>query len=340
MNDQRGSLSSTSLWILALLSLLGIGLAHHTLLQLQSENYAAQVREARWLARAGAWHAVAVLMNAVDTGDSLRYDAFSQEWAHSPVLFRQVPCGSGKFEVGYTIAGDYQGVNDFYGIIDEERKINLNLAPEEVLLRLPGMTPEKVAALLDWRDVDEEAREGGAESAYYQALTHPYPCKNGDLESLEELTRIRGFAEADVERLRPFATVYGEGSVNINTAPVEVLECLGISPEVSRQIVRLRWGDDGVPFTDDDVVFKNPVTVVSILADRLALSPEDQMYLNGLLAGGRLGVASTYFTIHSVGLALGGKIRRRVLVTVRRRGLNGVEVIRWVEEGRQLIETM
>lgn len=80
----------------------------------------------------------------------------------------------------------------YYGLTDEAGKINLNSASEEMLLRLPGMTSELAASIIDWRDEDSEISAGGAEDEYYLLLGEPYNCKNGPLETVEEILLIKG----------------------------------------------------------------------------------------------------------------------------------------------------
>lgn len=94
-----------------------------------------------------------------------------------------------------------------FGLTDEAGKININTADEATLLRLPGMTPELVAALLDWRDSDSDTRTDGAEQDYYDQLPQPYFVRNGPLQTIEELLMIKGFTGT---------IVYGEDA-NLNT---------------------------------------------------------------------------------------------------------------------------
>ncbi len=77
-----------------------------------------------------------------------------------------------------------------YGLTDEAGKINLNTATEEMLAKLPDMTADVPAAILDWRDADSEVTAGGAESDYYLLLPDPYECKNAPLETVEELLLV------------------------------------------------------------------------------------------------------------------------------------------------------
>ncbi len=93
-----------------------------------------------------------------------------------------------------------------FGVIDECAKININTAPFEVLELLPTITPEFAAAIVDWRDEDDDVTENGAEALMYSLQTLPYGCKNAPFETLEELRLVYG---ATVEML------YGEDT-NLN----------------------------------------------------------------------------------------------------------------------------
>jgi len=61
-----------------------------------------------------------------------------------------------------------------------------------MLQRLPGMTAELAASIIDWRDQDSDLTEGGAETEYYLLQADPYECKNAPLETVEELLLIQG----------------------------------------------------------------------------------------------------------------------------------------------------
>ena len=89
----------------------------------------------------------------------------------------------------------------YFGVIDECAKININNAPLEVLELLPSITPEFAAAIVDWRDEDDDVTENGAEGLMYSMQTLPYDCKNAPFETVEELRLVYG---ATVEML------YGE----------------------------------------------------------------------------------------------------------------------------------
>ncbi|HEX5222594.1 MAG TPA: helix-hairpin-helix domain-containing protein [Verrucomicrobiae bacterium] len=81
-----------------------------------------------------------------------------------------------------------------FGVIDEGSKLNIN-NPEvtlEMLELLPGMTTEFAAAIIDWRDTDEEISPGGAENETYARLQPAYSCKNAPFDSVDELRLVNG----------------------------------------------------------------------------------------------------------------------------------------------------
>ncbi|MDX9755290.1 MAG: type II secretion system protein GspK [bacterium] len=82
-----------------------------------------------------------------------------------------------------------------YGLIDEASKLNLNTATQEMLEGLPNMTPELAAAIIDWRDEDEDVTDGGAESQVYLMNDPPYNCKNAPFGSIFELRLVYGFTD-------------------------------------------------------------------------------------------------------------------------------------------------
>lgn len=108
-----------------------------------------------------------------------------------------------------------------------------------------------VPAVIDWLDADDDVtyfsfvqRENeGAETEYYEMRTPPYACKNGPLYALNELMLVKGMtreifdgrAGDESKGVRPVTgmgtllTIYGDGKININDAPPEVIESLSES---------------------------------------------------------------------------------------------------------------
>ena len=118
----------------------------------------------------------------------------------------------------------------------EEREEMINTLREFFLLYMVDGGDDPTDAILDWLDHGEEfddEREEGAESDYYEGLENPYPCKNGPMDSIEELLLIKGITpemyfgdpENELLPLTEYLTVHGDyyGRVNINTAEPEVI---------------------------------------------------------------------------------------------------------------------
>jgi hypothetical protein len=89
-----------------------------------------------------------------------------------------------------------------YGLTDEGGKIDINYAPEVMLEYLPGLetTPSIAAAIVDWRDTDDDVTQNintgaeGNESNFYQS-TYGYNAKNNLFESLDELRLVAGLTD-------------------------------------------------------------------------------------------------------------------------------------------------
>ncbi len=180
------------LWCLALLSVIVIGVLHTARLDLLVEkNYGDRI-QARYLALAAIERAKALLyQNAHERSRSGRshtgelYDAAQQ--------FRDTPFGRGTFSVVRRGRED-EGGGIIYGVSDEESRLNVNHAPTNELAKLEGMTQGVAAAIIDWRDEDNEVTPGGAEAEYYAGLQPPYAPRNGPFQTVRELLMVRGIS--------------------------------------------------------------------------------------------------------------------------------------------------
>ncbi len=79
-----------------------------------------------------------------------------------------------------------------FSLVDEGSKLNLNLATQEMLEYLPNMTPDFAAAIVDWRDEDDEVSENGAEGDVYGRLNPSRQIKNAPFDSIDELMLVYG----------------------------------------------------------------------------------------------------------------------------------------------------
>lgn len=109
------------------------------------------------------------------------------------VPWESLEVGKGYF---WVLRSNLEDDSEFdYGLTDEAGKINLNSASLEMLLKLPNMTSELAASIIDWRDEDSDVTTGGAEDEYYLLLSEPYNCKNAPFETVDEILLVKGASE-------------------------------------------------------------------------------------------------------------------------------------------------
>lgn len=92
-------------------------------------------------------------------------------------------------------------------------------------------------ALIDWIDSDDNTTgQGGGESLFYSSAAVPTQAANQLLSDVSELSLVRHFNPAIVERLRPWVVVLPRpGPLNLNTAPHRLLSTIN-RPEVLQVI--------------------------------------------------------------------------------------------------------
>jgi general secretion pathway protein K len=187
--------------------------------------------KALYAAKSGVAYGLAMLQE--DTPD---VDTLQDDWAN-PDKLASISAGSQAFFAG----GRFE-----LKIADESGKIPINQLAEkdyleEVfrrLLELEEFALEKdtvdtiVDSTMDWIDKNEDERFRGAEDGYYQSLEKPYHCKNGPLNTPEELLLVKGmtpeifYGTEDRPGIGKFISVFGDGKININTADIMVLRAL------------------------------------------------------------------------------------------------------------------
>jgi general secretion pathway protein K len=256
--------------------------------------------EMEWMGRSGAEAAKWLLGQELQAGCP---DSLASLWAggsggacpgisNSPIaeihLPWTIPLGNGEVTVN--------------PMVDYERKANINIANEQMLeqsLLLMGVDageyPVIVNSILDWIDPDDAERPQGAESDFYDALEWPYPAKNGPIDDMTELQLVQGItpdlywgpksADYVPSRARRDAkprlgfnadvptypvgfvdlfTPLSAGRININTAPIEVLQLLpGVDERAASEIIRLRSGFDAGMGVQEPLPFNNPGEIIN-----------------------------------------------------------------------------
>ena len=116
---------------------------------------------------------------------------------------------------------------------------------------------------MDWRKYGESEITGFFSDDYYTNLQYPYPKKNAEYETLDEIMLVKGMTRDMYDKLINYVTIYGDGAVNINTASKDVLESLGLTDTLVDKILSLRRGKDGIDATADDNVFLQTYDIAS-----------------------------------------------------------------------------
>jgi type II secretory pathway component PulK len=196
-----------------------------------------------------------------------------------------------------------------WGVMDEESKINLNktdiLTLTNLIVSVLSLKDEDAAklalALLDWRQFGEGEVSGFFSDDYYSNLQSPYPKKSAPYETLDEILLVKGMNKEMYEKLVKYVTIYGDGTVNINTASQEVLAALGLPDTLVDKILSVRRGKDNVDATADDHVFLQTYDISSEINAVVALTLDEARDIDALNAKGLLGTNSFYFTIEATG---------------------------------------
>ena len=284
-------------WVVLLLSLFAVGVGSQALGTVNlSERLSEQLRCA-YVVRAGLQMTALALEN--DSTPSM--DGLADAWADNPLMFQDHDVAGVSFQVTSNANADGR---PRYGLQDEERRINLNTAPEDVLKRLlereavmhEDDAVKAAAAIIDWRDDDTDEQPDGAEQSYYQSLRQAYDCKDGPFENVEELLLVRGISPTVYQRVEPWVTVYGSGLINLNTAGEPVLYALGLSAQGVSGLLSYRSGEDGTEMTSDDRAL---ISVTNLESDLQPYVPtEDLARLSVLVREKLLSVRSEAFRFH------------------------------------------
>jgi len=191
---QRGIALMLVLWILALLTIIAVGLtaAQRT----ESALARNQLAAARFDAAADAAISWAVL-NLLAPATAFE-DEEVDPW---------VPDGSAR---PWSFAGETLEIRVF----NEASRIDLNKAPRDLLedlLSAAGLAADEASALADaiedWRDRDDLTGLNGAEDDDYENAGRSYGAKDGPFDSVEELQLVLGVDQALYRTLAPALTV-------------------------------------------------------------------------------------------------------------------------------------
>jgi general secretion pathway protein K len=220
---------------------------------------------------------------------------------------------------------------------NEAGKININTADEPLLkMMLNGFEIEEqeksiiVDSIMDWRDKNDLHRVNGAENDYYQSISKPYDCKNGDFDTAEELLLVRGIApEIFYGGLRNMVTVFkdegsrrgkirrrsskaGGSKICINAASRAMLLSLPqMTDDLVQLIIDFRKEADFKSLGEVSTLLG--ASVYGAISRHITLTP------------------SAYYTIESFGSLMDSRARQGISTTVEinRTINNGYRIVQW-----------
>ncbi|HEY2933288.1 MAG TPA: general secretion pathway protein GspK [Acidobacteriota bacterium] len=249
---ERGSLMVLLSWVLVALSLIALSFSRSVRMEVKATVNEVELKQSYYIARSAAYYTInRALIQALKTQGVATLAAGAQQ-----DIDEELDSG----HLTFAMAGGQADVE----ITDETGKINLNLAPPDLLrglLAQLGVNRDTALAITDaigdWRDPDKDPLPLGAEDDYYMSLPEPYHCKDGLFDNIQELLLVKGVTpeifygqkfkdESGKEMIRGglvnFLTTYTfRNQINIKSAPFEVLASIpGMDPERARQIVARR----------------------------------------------------------------------------------------------------
>ncbi len=213
--NRCGQMLVIVLWLLGLLSLAVGGVSVRAVHELRLGGIPLNTVRHQALAQGAVQQAAALLQR-----DEPHVDHLDELWATGldpdtkQQLLVEAPLGDGRFSIGVERDGAFVP-----GLMDEERKLNLNTVAQDVLARLiaavgpAGVDAQAVATtIVRWRTTCQDI---------------PVPCHGAVFDTIDELRLVPGLSPDLFAALVPNVTVYGSGLVNVNTASADVLSALG-----------------------------------------------------------------------------------------------------------------
>jgi general secretion pathway protein K len=334
IKGERGVALVLALAVIALLVSLVVDFSYTMMVDLTLAANLRDEQKAFFVARSGVELAKHLLQK--DQKDNLNYVGLDEDWAHlneHPGFLSEDD--EGKFKVTIEDEAGKIPINELIGK-DTTGKPTVNkdiLIPLERLFEVLELDPQLIDPIIDWLDPDNTlTTSSGAKDAYYQSLPSPYHCKNGPLDSLDELLLVKGmtkeilYGTEEKKGLIHFLTLYsayspgkGKINININTTSAEVLQSLSVSEAIIDKVCAQALVDylQEKPFTDKEGIDCNVIgTLPGCLAANVCSRIKDQC-----------DIKSSYFS-----LRVEGQVRdiKKVIYTVlKREEKKGVKPVFW-----------
>ena len=162
-------------------------------------------------------------------------------------------------------------------------------------------------AVRDWLDANQEPGDFGAEDDYYFDMEPSYRAANAPMRSVSELRMVAYMTPELYLAVAPYLTVWGGGTINIHTAPLQILRTINakndlnpLTPVEGEALLALRkdGADLDVGYESIQAFLESPVLegleLAPGLTDRLVESSDFFLY------SGQVEVADRTATLYSV----------------------------------------
>ncbi|MGO9145869.1 MAG: type II secretion system minor pseudopilin GspK [Desulfomonilia bacterium] len=246
LKDKRGVVLILVLSMVALFSAMIVNFSSDEALDIELAYNFRDSIQAQYIAMAGVEAAKVILAQ-----DNAGYDSLDEQWAEFPVFAATASTYLEGGQLTGTITDECSkfdlnslAVKDNYSEFRKQQfknlfiMLNIDITSEEL--------DDLTNSIIDWESATSEVSIGGAKEEYYQSLEPPYHCKNGPMDSIEEIMLVKGmkkeyfFGTENYEGIRNFITVCplntsSSGKININTASETVLK--GISDRFNEEVV-------------------------------------------------------------------------------------------------------
>ncbi len=277
---ETGSILILVLIVLSSMTALSVGLAYRTRIELKLAGSHAKRVQAHYLALGGVERVKALLAGMELSAQTMPIVCTFAAGAADEGLFEQVQDFAAV-----------EGATLVYSVRDEQGYFNVNRSDPAAWENLGTLGQGVLCGILDWIDSDDDAGPDGAETDFYARLPRPYVAKDGPCVALRELLLVKEVDRAlylgeflrHVNRgarssrrpgddggnpqagLLDVFTVYGDGTLNINTVSAATLEALpGFNAAAAESVIAWRTGLDGYLGTEDDGVAEGPEDLAKI----------------------------------------------------------------------------
>ncbi|WP_319777157.1 type II secretion system protein GspK [Maridesulfovibrio sp.] len=251
LSGQRGFALVITLWVMAVLGVMAASFFYETLCEIKVESWSRQDRRAYNLARGGIHRAAGIIReHARDPVHSV-----TDKWFSGDSFYKDMKFGPGYYSIvrpgiednaenSAGVKSKKSGKDEVnYGLVDEESRLNINVATMDQLQGFPDVSNVLAANIILYRT----KKHSKSSSRAPQSVAMAKGLVDGPIRNIDELLQVKGmtreilYGEPGGEGgIAPHLTCFSSGKVNINTAGKEVLHAVGFSTQQVQALLAYR----------------------------------------------------------------------------------------------------